>query len=145
MDVTNQNQIERTYEIINKESDGSLFGLINNAGIGFTKNQKYMQPIVELDVDKFILPLFEVNIIGVMRVTHTFIKLLNKYKKEKPVIVNISSGAGNVAVIFSGAYSPTKFSLVGYSDVLRRELDSYVRVSCIEPGAIDTPLIKKTF
>jgi NAD(P)-dependent dehydrogenase (short-subunit alcohol dehydrogenase family) len=56
-------------------------------------------------------------------------------------IVNVSSGIGNVAPPYLGAYAAAQFAKEGLSDALRRELRPLgVSVSVIQPGAVFTPL-----
>jgi NADP-dependent 3-hydroxy acid dehydrogenase YdfG len=56
-------------------------------------------------------------------------------------MVNISSVAGRVARSGSAVYNLTKFGVGAFSEGLRQELASrHVRVSLVEPGAVDTEL-----
>jgi NADP-dependent 3-hydroxy acid dehydrogenase YdfG len=56
-------------------------------------------------------------------------------------MVNISSAAGRVARSGSGVYNLTKFGVGAFSESLRQELiDRHVRISLVEPGAVDTEL-----
>ncbi|MDB4900287.1 MAG: Short-chain alcohol dehydrogenase, partial [Gemmatimonadetes bacterium] len=56
-------------------------------------------------------------------------------------LVNISSVAGRVARQGSGVYNLTKFGVGAFSESLRQEVAKrHVRVSIVEPGAVDTEL-----
>jgi NADP-dependent 3-hydroxy acid dehydrogenase YdfG len=56
-------------------------------------------------------------------------------------MVNISSVAGRVARNGSGVYNATKFGVGAFSDSLRQEVTRrHVRVSLVEPGAVETEL-----
>jgi NADP-dependent 3-hydroxy acid dehydrogenase YdfG len=56
-------------------------------------------------------------------------------------LVNVSSIAGRTANARVAAYNATKFAVTGFSEALRQEFASQsVRVSVIEPGAVDTEL-----
>jgi NADP-dependent 3-hydroxy acid dehydrogenase YdfG len=56
-------------------------------------------------------------------------------------LVNISSVAGRVARNGSGVYNLTKHGVGAFSESLRQEVTSrHVRVSLVEPGAVDTEL-----
>jgi short-subunit dehydrogenase len=58
------------------------------------------------------------------------------------VVVNVASVAGLLGIPYGSYYSATKFSVVGYSDSLRRELQSVgVRVACLEPGFAKTNIL----
>jgi NADP-dependent 3-hydroxy acid dehydrogenase YdfG len=57
-------------------------------------------------------------------------------------LVNVSSLAGRVTRVGSGAYSATKYAVGAFSDALRQEVTrQHLRVSLIEPGAVATELI----
>ena len=54
-------------------------------------------------------------------------------------IVQNSSVLGFAAMKYRGAYNSSKFAIEGWTDTLRLELaDTHIRVSLIEPGAIET-------
>ncbi|MGP3690637.1 SDR family NAD(P)-dependent oxidoreductase [Streptomyces sp. IBSNAI002] len=56
-------------------------------------------------------------------------------------LVNISSVAGRKAVAGGAVYALTKYGVVGLSEALRLELAGrQVRVTVVEPGAVDTEL-----
>jgi NAD(P)-dependent dehydrogenase (short-subunit alcohol dehydrogenase family) len=80
----------------------------------------------------------ETNVVGVLAVSQHFIPLL---RASLGRIVNVSSGIGNVAPPYLGAYAAAQFAREGMSDSLRRELRPLgVSVSIIQPGAVDTPI-----
>ena len=70
--------------------EGTIDVLINNAGV----NQPY-KPADELTAAD-AAGVFDVNVIGVVRVTQAFLPLL--LTSANPVIVNVSSGMGSFAV-----------------------------------------------
>jgi NADP-dependent 3-hydroxy acid dehydrogenase YdfG len=54
----------------------------------------------------------------------------------------VSSVAGRVARRNSGVYNLTKFGIGAFSESLRQEVTGrHVRVSLVEPGAVDTELM----
>ena len=56
-------------------------------------------------------------------------------------IVNVSSVAGRIAAMGSAVYNMTKWGVVGFSEALRQEgAHIGVRVTCVEPGFVDTEL-----
>ncbi|MEU9077049.1 SDR family NAD(P)-dependent oxidoreductase [Kitasatospora sp. NPDC004745] len=69
--------------------EGSIDVLINNAGILGTSNAA--DQITAADASA----VFEVNVVGIVRVTHAFLPLLRM--SANPVIVNVSSGMGSFA------------------------------------------------
>ena len=55
--------------------------------------------------------------------------------------MNVSSVAGRHAAAGAAVYNFTKFGVTGFSEGLRQEaLHSKVRVTCIEPGFVETEL-----
>ena len=80
----------------------------------------------------------ETNVVGALAVSQRFLPLL---RASGGRIVNVSSGIGNVAPPYLGAYAASQFAKEGLSDALRRELRPLgVSVSVIQPGAVDTPI-----
>ncbi|KAF0649466.1 MULTISPECIES: SDR family NAD(P)-dependent oxidoreductase [Streptomyces] len=69
--------------------EGSVDVLVNNAGILGTHDAA--DQITAADARA----VFEVNVVGIVRVTHAFLPLLRK--SANPVIVNVSSGMGSFA------------------------------------------------
>ena len=56
-------------------------------------------------------------------------------------MVNISSTAGRFPRVGAGAYNLTKHGIGAFSESLRQEVTRrHVRVSLVEPGAVDTEL-----
>jgi NADP-dependent 3-hydroxy acid dehydrogenase YdfG len=56
-------------------------------------------------------------------------------------IVNVSSVAGRTAGAGAGVYNMTKWGVTGFSEALRQEaLHANIRVTCVEPGFVDTEL-----
>ena len=70
--------------------EGTIDVLVNNAGV----NQPY-RPAEELTAAD-AAAVFDVNVVGVVRVTQAFLPLLRR--SANPVIVNVSSGMGSFAV-----------------------------------------------
>ncbi|MFE4703348.1 SDR family NAD(P)-dependent oxidoreductase [Streptomyces sp. NPDC056738] len=69
--------------------EGGIDVLINNAGVFGTHSPA--DQITAADASE----VFEVNVVGIIRVTHAFLPLLRK--SASPVIVNVSSGMGSFA------------------------------------------------
>jgi NADP-dependent 3-hydroxy acid dehydrogenase YdfG len=56
-------------------------------------------------------------------------------------LVNVSSVAGRVARAGSSVYNATKHAVGAFSEALRQEVTRrHVRVSIVEPGAVETEL-----
>lgn len=144
MDVRESTSIQAAFNIIN-ENERGLYGIVNSAGIfGLPNNPlNLIQSIVEMDPDTAVAPIIDVNLYGTMRVNNTFFPLI---WKSKGVFINMSSTSAILTTPGIGAYSISKKAIFGYSDCMRRELTSYgIRVSCIEPGFIATPMTRFIF
>ncbi len=137
LDVTKPEQQRLAFDQVQSQLPaGANFNLVNNAGIvapGAIEN-------ISLEDLRYQ---FEVNVIGVVSTTQTFLPLL---KKSKGRIVMISSISGIVSTPFLGAYSASKFALEAICDSLRVELSTCgVGVYIIQPGPIATPIWEKNF
>jgi NAD(P)-dependent dehydrogenase (short-subunit alcohol dehydrogenase family) len=104
--------------------------LFNNAGVGLHASIVNTR---EEDLDKVI----DVDLKGTFLVSKYAIPEL---KKQKGVIVNHSSGAGLVGAPGIGAYSAAKGGVVQLTKSMAAELAPYIRVNCICPGYIKTPM-----
>jgi len=107
---------------------------VNNAGIAVAG------PLLDIS-DEDMLAQFQVNLLGVHRVTREFLPMIMGSRGR---IVMISSDSGFFATPFFGPYCASKFALEGYSDSLRRELMMRgVEVVIMEPGRVTTPIWDK--
>jgi NAD(P)-dependent dehydrogenase (short-subunit alcohol dehydrogenase family) len=117
-----------------------LFGLVNNAGVAMGGPLLY-QPIDE------IRQVFEVNVMGLIRVTQSFAPLLaaTETSKARPGrVINISSVGGKMGAPFLGAYVGSKHAVEGLSESLRRELLLFgIDVIIVGPGAVVTNIWDK--
>ena len=114
----------------------SLFGdvhiLHNNVGILVQGNTE------ELPIDQWRRVL-EVNLTGMWLSCKYFLPLLRS--SGNAVIINISSLAGLIPAAPAIAYSTTKAAVNAMTRSLALEYAPLgVRVNCIAPGAVDTPL-----
>jgi NADP-dependent 3-hydroxy acid dehydrogenase YdfG len=83
--------------------------------------------------------MIEVNLLGLLYCTHAAMPLMQEGGGGH--IVNVSSVAGRVAALGSGVYNMTKWGVTGFSESLRQEgAHSNIRVTCLEPGFVDTEL-----
>lgn len=80
-----------------------------------------------------------VNLLGLLYCTHYSLPLIRDGGGGD--IVNVASVAGRTASLGSGVYNMTKWGVVGFSESLRQEgAHIGVRVTCVEPGFVDTEL-----
>ena len=79
------------------------------------------------------------NVLGLMYMTHAVVPHL--LEQGSGDVVNISSVAGRVARKGAGVYNASKWAVNAFSESLRQEVTGQgVRISLIEPGAVDTEL-----
>jgi NAD(P)-dependent dehydrogenase (short-subunit alcohol dehydrogenase family) len=135
LDVTDAGQIESARRQVSEETgDGGLVGLVNNAGVGGGGPIEFM-PLEELR------SILEINLIGQIAVTQTFLPLL---RRAKGTIVFISSIGGRVASPFMSPYNTSKFGIEAVGESLRHELRPWgIDVVIVEPGSIDTEIWSK--
>lgn len=137
-DVTDADAINAAVQLLTDRLAGSgLGGLINNAGIAIGGPLQH-QPM------EVIRQHFEVNVLGLLRVTQAFLPLLGA-REGHPVrpgrIQNISSVNGQIAIPFMGAYVGSKYAVEGLSHSLRREVSLFgIEVVIVGPGAVKTPI-----
>lgn len=112
---------------------GGLDVVVNSAGV--------MRPGTVEDgrPDDFRLML-EVNVLGLLHVTHVALPHLRRSGAGD--VVNISSMSGRrIPSPTAGVYAGTKFAVHAISEGLRLELaDQPVRVTTVAPGYVDTPI-----
>jgi NAD(P)-dependent dehydrogenase (short-subunit alcohol dehydrogenase family) len=124
LDVTRQEEIDAAVETVRAGGKG-LYGLVNNAGIVVTG------PLAEIEEDELNW-IFNVNVVGVFRVTKAFAPLIIESKGR---ISNISSISGVLSGMFWGPYGMSKHALEAYTDALEEEMALFdVKVSAINPG-----------
>jgi len=112
---------------------GGLHVLVNNAGV------MLLGPFEGQSGDDW-RRMVEANCLGLVYCTHAALPLMREGGGGH--VVNVSSVAGRVANAFSAVYNLTKFGVTAFSEALRQEaLHSKVRVTCIEPGFVETELL----
>ena len=114
------------------EQLGGLDILVNNAGV------MLLGPIEGADTGQW-RQMMDVNVLGLLYCTQAALPHLRESGHGH--IVNVSSVAGRTASAFVGVYNATKWAVTGFSEALRQEAAmSKVRVTCIEPGMVETEL-----
>ena len=136
-DVTDPKQATAAVEDTVKKF-GRLDTVINNAGV------MLLGPIEGAPLEEWER-MVHLNILGLMYIAHAALPHLLKAASQDPRhvadLVNISSTAGRAARSGSGVYNLTKFGVGAFSESLRQEVTArHVRVSLVEPGAVDTEL-----
>lgn len=140
-DVTDAEAVARAAaDVARALGAAPLTGLLNNAGVAFGGPLQH-QP---LDI---IRQHFEVNVLGLIRVTQAFLPLLGAragFAGPPGRVLNMGSVSGQVAAPFLGAYVGTKHALEGLTATWRRELKLFgIPVVLIGLGVTQTPIWAK--
>lgn len=136
-DVTDQAAAAQVVEDTVREL-GRLDTLVNNAGV------MLLGPAETAPVEEW-QRMVELNVLGLLYCAHAALPHLLRAAEDSPRrvadLVNISSVAGRHARAGSGVYNATKFGVGAFSESLRQEVTQrHVRVSLVEPGAVETEL-----
>lgn len=145
LDLTDGDAPARVADVVRREH-GELHLLVNNAGAawrgtfaetGWTNIERHMK----------------LNFEAPVRLTEALLPLLRETAAAEPgatagqhagvspriSIVNVASTAGRVSRPNSGAYSASKFALIGWSDALHGEEGAHgIHVGLVLPGFVQT-------
>lgn len=112
---------------------GELVGLVNNAGVHWTR------PVLMQDVASF-RRMLEVNLVGALLGIQAAAGPMTD--RGGGAIVNIASTAALAGFAYHGAYGASKWALRGLSRTAALELGpAGIRVNVVCPGAIDTEML----
>lgn len=114
------------------EWGGRLDVLVNNAGIGLLET-----PLTETESEAWH-DVLETNLTGAFYVTKAAWRHLADSKGQ---VLNVCSIAGKQGFAGASAYCASKFGLVGFTEVLKKEGAGLgIRALAICPGAVDTDI-----
>ena len=133
LDVTDDASVAAAAETVAAET--GLDVLVNNAGISGG-----MVPVPEV-TPSVLENVLATNVVGILRVTQAFVPLLSR--SDNPVIVNVSSGMGSLAVttdperlestLVNVTYSPSKAAVNMLTSQYAKALPQ-MRVNAVDPG-----------
>lgn len=104
--------------------------LVNNAGGAYG-----LDPVATGDIEDW-RTMYEVNVIGTLRVTQA---LLPSLVAGEGIIVNVGSTAGRTSYEGGAGYTAAKHALATMTETMRLELvDQPVRITEIAPGMVHT-------
>ena len=134
IDVTSDESVQAAAELIRAEA-GHLDVLVNNAGIVGARKEVGDTTAADLQA------VFDTNVFGVVRVVHAFLPLLEA--ASAPVVVNVSSGMGSLAVttdparfestLISLPYPSSKSALNMVTSQYAKAYPS-MRINVVDPG-----------
>ena len=136
VDVTNPASIASLRAQIAAEV-GPIDVLANNAGVVFGG------PFIETPLDRHFQT-FEVNVLGVVAMTHAFLPDL--IERPEAHLVNISSASGFVGLPYGSTYASSKWAVIGFSESIRVELKvmghKHVHSTVVCPSYIGTGMFE---
>jgi len=112
---------------------GHVNVLINNAGL------EVRGSILQCEEEDWIR-LYNINLKGIYYMANAFIPLIKK--QGSGAVVNTGSILGYRAVGERAAYSSSKGAIDSLTRSMAFDLAPEIRVNCVAPGAIDTPLLR---
>jgi NAD(P)-dependent dehydrogenase (short-subunit alcohol dehydrogenase family) len=132
-DISNKEQVQRAAKLT-KEKFGRADVLINNAGL------EVRGSVLQCTEEDWIR-LYDINLKGIYYMSNAFVPMMVEHGKG--AVVNTGSILGYRTVGERAAYSSSK----GAIDTLTRSMAfdlaaNNIRVNCVVPGAIDTPLLR---
>ncbi|KAH8409133.1 hypothetical protein KR009_008500, partial [Drosophila setifemur] len=109
--------------------------VVNSAGI---TRDGYLLKMPERDFDD----VYSVNLKGTFLVTQYFAKAMIEQQLKDGSIVNLSSIVAKMNNIGQANYAATKSGVISFTEVASKEFGRFgIRVNCILPGYIDTPMV----
>jgi 3-oxoacyl-[acyl-carrier protein] reductase len=132
MNVTDLGSVEAAVWRATEFTEGPIDVLINNAGVF---------DVVPFDKmgHKAWSKMIDVNLTGAYYVTQESLGALEE--GERPVVINVASGAAKQGFPGNTAYCASKYGLKGFGDALRIDLaEKGIRVVTVYPRGTDTAI-----
>ena len=130
-DISDKTQAEALVKVA-EDRFGKLDVLVNNAAISINGLFQDM-------TSEELCEIIDINIKGAFYVSQAAVKSM--LERHEGSIINISSMWGETGASTEVAYSMTKSAIIGFTKALSKELGpSGIRVNCISPGLINTPM-----
>lgn len=130
LDVTDQKSVDAFVAHITK-AYGRIDVLVNNAGLA-----SGLAPVADARDEDWVA-MWQVNVLGMMRVTRACLPLLRKAKHGH--IVNLGSIAGFEVYKGGAGYTASKHAVRAISRTLRLELNGEpIRITEVAPGMVET-------
>jgi NAD(P)-dependent dehydrogenase (short-subunit alcohol dehydrogenase family) len=141
LDVTNDASVAAASRTVAEATGGALDVLINNAGV-----TGGVMPAGEVTAAQ-VQAVYDVNVLGPVRMLHAFLPLLERSKS--PVVVNVSSGLGSLAYsadpeaayskLIVPAYCSSKAALNMLTTQYAKAFPA-MRINSVDPGYTATDL-----
>ena len=132
-DITDEEQVPAAVAAA-IERLGGLDALVNNAGLGGPASAG--EPPGER-----VRQMLDVNLLGAWRVTAAAIDALVESRGR---VVLVGSRMAFLGLPLGAAYGVSKRALTAYADTLRAEYGTHVKVTCVHPAYVRTPIHDST-
>lgn len=117
------------------EKMGGIDVVVNNAGIGAAGD-------VTANPDEEWLRLYDVNVVGMARVTRAALPHLRR--SESPCVINMSSIVAIAGLPERAAYSATKGAVQALTMAMAADhATEGIRVNCVNPSTVATPWVQR--
>jgi NADP-dependent 3-hydroxy acid dehydrogenase YdfG len=133
LDIRHAESVKQVISDFCTTCNGQLTALINNAGVLKVGAFESLRP----EDHTFT---FEVNIIGLMNVTHSAFEYLKN--TPKACVINLSSASSSYGVPELASYSASKFAVKGFTEALELEWSKHnIQVCDVEPPFVATHML----
>jgi NAD(P)-dependent dehydrogenase (short-subunit alcohol dehydrogenase family) len=129
-DVTDDGAVPAAVAAAIERLGGGLDALVNNAGIGGPAS-------AGAPPGERVRQMIDVNLLGAWRVTAAAIEPLVESRGR---VVLVGSRMSFLGLPLGAAYGVSKRALVAYADALRAEYGTHVKVTCVHPAYVRTPI-----
>ncbi|WP_347838943.1 SDR family oxidoreductase [uncultured Draconibacterium sp.] len=130
VDITNTDALKKAIAQLVNDCE-SIDVLVNNAGV-------YYSGTTDAKEDEFI-KMLETNLTAQYQLLKQVVPVMKV--QGSGYIFNVASRAGKIGFAGSGAYSASKFAMVGLNESLYRELNPLgIRVTALCPGWVNTQM-----
>ncbi|KAH8342679.1 hypothetical protein KR067_010903 [Drosophila pandora] len=135
VDVSSSKSVESAVAEALKKFQQAPSIVVNSAGI---TRDGYLLKMPEKDYDD----VYSVNLKGTFLITQYFAKAMIEQNVKNGSIVNLSSIVAKMNNIGQANYAATKAGVISFTEVASKEFGKFgIRVNCILPGYIDTPMV----
>lgn len=129
-DVTKRASVKKALTDIAKKT-GKIDVVVNSAGI-------YVEQRLEQLTDKLYAQVMNTNVLGTMLVCQYALQYM-----QNGCIVNVASDAATTGNYGCALYSASKGAVVAFTKSLAKDVAPNIRVNCVAPADVDTPLMQK--
>jgi NAD(P)-dependent dehydrogenase (short-subunit alcohol dehydrogenase family) len=131
-DVTDAEEVERVAQAA-ASALGGIDLVMHAAGVSNSGRVLKLTPADERWV-------IDVNVLGTVFVAQSFARILAAQSTPSRLVLTGSEHSLGTPLLYGAVYTASKHAVLGYADVLRRELPEHVGVSVLCPGMVATDI-----